>query len=134
MLASEALACGLRIKRDLHGIVAMHDDDLFTWISVAKAERLTGIHRTTILEHAKKSPHLALKVGPRWHLRLKLLTRIIRIYRYGKLGTRNGRWWREEELRLLECPLSHREVAQKLDRSYSAIKTKRSKMKCNHTG
>ena len=131
MRVSEAVACGLRVKMDLHGITAMYDDDQFRWISVAEAECLTGIHRTTILERMNKAPHLTLKEGMRWYLRLKLLTRIVVTYRYGKLKTRNGRWWNEDELNILSGPLSHRVTACLLNRSYDAIKVKRSKL-CNH--
>jgi len=132
MQISEALDCGLRIKSDLRGIIALYDDDLFKWVAVSEAEQLTGIHRTTILWYMKKNPCLGQKMKGKWYLRLKLLSKIILKYRYGELGTRNGKRWEEDELSFLYSPLSHREASQKLNRSYNAIKTKRSKIKCSH--
>jgi len=132
MRVYEAIANGLGVRMGTHGVVVRRcNNDNGRWVSVAQAATLTGIHRTTLIERMKRAPNNAMKVGSRWYLRLTFLTKIVETYRYGKLGTRNGKWWSDEELQVIAKPLHHLQAAQMLDRSYNAVKVKRSKL-CNH--
>lgn len=64
----------------------------------------------------------------RWVVRLIIATKFIEKYRYGKLNTRNGKKWNRKEIETLYSKAEHQVIADKVNKSFGAVKTMRSKL------
>jgi len=124
---------GLSIRKSCRGLLDSIDDR-GQELALAECIRLTGIDRATWLAHIRKWRNWRKTCRKdekgRWLLRLRSVQTVILKYRYGRLGTRTGKRWNDQELSVLALPVSHAEAAAALNRSYDSVKVKRCKERC----
>ncbi len=132
MNIGEAVEAGLTIKSKFpHYIPDVGVDDKDVAIKVSRAAREAGIHRTTIIRAITKGKGLGWKSGGSWLIRVKSYQKLVEGYRYGKLHTKTGHRWNQAEIAVIMSDMPHAEAARLLNRSYSAVKTKRCKLKAS---
>lgn len=109
-------------------------DDQGKWISISQAIEDTGMDPSTVRDACNAGKLVARKDrNGQWQIRLKSWTKFVERYRYGKLGTRTGRWWTAQELEVIDSGISIAFAARLLNRSYGAVKVKRSKRRTSAT-
>jgi len=122
------------VHKNLSYIPGATIDDNNQWLKVISFCKEAGVDSRNIIRQMKNNKKWNkwgwIKKDERghWWIRLKAATKFIENYRYGKLGTKNGQWWSEEEIEILNTRLSHKRISEIIGRNITAIKVKRSKL------